>query len=190
MAKYLDQSGVQTLWNKAKSKFALSSHTHTKSQISDFPSIPTVYNPTITLKQNGTTKGSFSLNQSYGTTINLDGGGNSNITSLNEAFDGGEIIDYDISSCQSWRIMLCHNNSEESIYVTIAGKRIYMPEALPTIIEIFTNDSNITGVKISGFSTTNSSVVYALTVSNMETLTINTSGISSSTRFRVAGIGI
>lgn len=71
MAQYLDKTGLTTLWNKIKNTFALKSHTHTKSQIKDFPTIPTVNNPTITINQGGTKKGSFSLNQSGATTINL-----------------------------------------------------------------------------------------------------------------------
>ena len=50
---------------------ANSTHTHTKSQITDFPTIPTVNNPTVTITQGGATKGSFTLNQSGATTINL-----------------------------------------------------------------------------------------------------------------------
>lgn len=50
------------------SDFAAVSHTHTKSQITDFPSIG---NGTVTIKQNGTSKGSFTLNQSRNATIEL-----------------------------------------------------------------------------------------------------------------------
>ena len=71
MTQYLDKTGLTTLWNKIKNTFALKSHTHTKSQIKDFPTIPTVNNPTITINQGGTKKGSFTLNQSGATTINL-----------------------------------------------------------------------------------------------------------------------
>lgn len=39
------------------------------------PTIPTVYNGTLTIQQNGTTIGTFSANQSTDTTINLTGGG-------------------------------------------------------------------------------------------------------------------
>ena len=45
-------------------------HTHKKSEITDL-TIPTVNNPTITINQGGTKKGSFTLNQSGATTINL-----------------------------------------------------------------------------------------------------------------------
>lgn len=53
------------------STYTPSSHTHTKSQITDFPTIPTVNNPTITITQAGATKGTFTLNQSGNTTIAL-----------------------------------------------------------------------------------------------------------------------
>ena len=53
------------------STYTPSSHTHTKSQITDFPTIPTVNNPTITITQAGSTKGTFTLNQSGNTTIAL-----------------------------------------------------------------------------------------------------------------------
>lgn len=53
------------------STYTPSSHTHTKSQITDFPTIPTVNNPTITITQAGATKGTFTLNQSGATTIAL-----------------------------------------------------------------------------------------------------------------------
>lgn len=71
MPQYLDKKGLTTLWTKIKNTFALKSHSHTKSQITDFPTIPTVNNPTITINQGGTKKGSFSLNQSGATTIDL-----------------------------------------------------------------------------------------------------------------------
>ena len=71
MAQYLDKAGLTTLWTKIKNTFALKSHTHTKSQIKDFPTIPTVNNPTITINQGGVKKGSFSLNQSGAATIDL-----------------------------------------------------------------------------------------------------------------------
>lgn len=43
----------------------------TKSQISDFPAIPTVNNGTFNVQQNGTTKGSSTANQSGTTTANI-----------------------------------------------------------------------------------------------------------------------
>lgn len=37
MAEYLSKQGLNTLWTKLKNTFALKSHNHTKSQITDFP---------------------------------------------------------------------------------------------------------------------------------------------------------
>ena len=70
MAQYLDKAGLTTLWTKIKYTFALKSHTHKKSEITDL-TIPTVNNPTITINQGGVKKGSFSLNQSGAATIDL-----------------------------------------------------------------------------------------------------------------------
>ena len=50
---------------------ANSSHTHTKSDITDFPTIPTVNNGTLTISVNGTTKGTFTANQSGSTSVSL-----------------------------------------------------------------------------------------------------------------------
>lgn len=66
-----DGTMTQNAINTALSGKAASSHTHTKSQITDFPTIPTVNNPTITITQAGATKGTFTLNQSGNTTIAL-----------------------------------------------------------------------------------------------------------------------
>lgn len=45
------------------------------SDLTGAPTIPTVYNGTLTIQQNGATLGTFSANQSTDTTINLTGGG-------------------------------------------------------------------------------------------------------------------
>lgn len=45
------------------------------SDLTGAPTIPTVYNGTLTIQQNGTTIGTFSANQSTDTTVNLTGGG-------------------------------------------------------------------------------------------------------------------
>lgn len=50
------------------------------ADLSGKPTIPTVNNPTITITQGGTTKGSFTLNQSTNASIDLDSGGSSTIT--------------------------------------------------------------------------------------------------------------
>lgn len=45
------------------------------SDLTGAPTIPTVYNGTLTIQQNGTTLGTFSANQSTNETINITGGG-------------------------------------------------------------------------------------------------------------------
>lgn len=95
-----DRYYTETEMDSKLSGKANSSHTHSKSQITDFPSsmpasdvyawakasskpsyswseisnkpsIPSVGNGTVTIKQNGATKGSFTLNQSGNATIEL-----------------------------------------------------------------------------------------------------------------------
>ena len=50
------------------------------NDLSNKPTIPNVYNSTITINQGGTYKGSFSLNQENGSVINLDAGGGGGTT--------------------------------------------------------------------------------------------------------------
>ncbi len=50
---------------------ASSSHTHTKSQITDFPTIPTVNNATLKIQKNGTDVKSFTANASTDVTCNI-----------------------------------------------------------------------------------------------------------------------
>jgi len=47
-------------------------HTHTKSQITDFPTIPVVNDGVLTVQKNGANVGTFSANASAATTINLE----------------------------------------------------------------------------------------------------------------------
>lgn len=52
------------------------------SDLTGAPTIPTVYNGTLTIQQNGTQLGTFSANQSTNETINITGGGGSSITNF------------------------------------------------------------------------------------------------------------
>lgn len=54
-----------------KSTFAKSTHTHSYNDLSNKPTIPSVGNGTVTITQNGTKKGSFTMNQSGNATIAL-----------------------------------------------------------------------------------------------------------------------
>lgn len=53
------------------------------SDLTGTPTIPTVYNGTLTIQQNGTQLGTFSANQSTNTTINITGGGGASYTAGN-----------------------------------------------------------------------------------------------------------
>ena len=56
------------------------------SDLTGAPTIPTVYNGTLTIQQNGTQLGTFSANQSSNTTINITGGGKSPVTLYTNSF--------------------------------------------------------------------------------------------------------
>ena len=72
-----------SLGGNSPSDTTVSSQKAIKTYVDD--NIPTVNNPTITITQGGTTKGSFTLNQDSNTTIELDEGGGS----------GGATLTYD-----------------------------------------------------------------------------------------------
>ena len=62
---------VSALWNYIKSKLSTVATSGSYNDLSNKPTIPTVGNGTITITQNGTTKGTFTTNQSGNTTIAL-----------------------------------------------------------------------------------------------------------------------
>ena len=71
------------------------------SDLTGAPTIPTVYNGTLTIQQNGTQLGTFSANQSSNTTINITGGGGSSTTTYYIAqgvFDTASSTRYSIYS--------------------------------------------------------------------------------------------
>lgn len=68
MGKYLDLEGLERLKTKQDKTYSPISHSHTTSEITNFP---TIGNGTITITQNGTTKGTFTTNQTGNTTIAL-----------------------------------------------------------------------------------------------------------------------
>lgn len=62
---------VSALWNFIKSKLATVAISGSYNDLTNKPSIPSVGNGTVTIKQNGASKGSFTMNQSGSTTIEL-----------------------------------------------------------------------------------------------------------------------
>lgn len=76
LSSFTETDPTVPAWAKAATK-----PSYNYSEINNTPTIPTVNNSTITIKQGEETKGTFTLNQSSDTTIELDvGGGGSNIT--------------------------------------------------------------------------------------------------------------
>ena len=67
---YFTAGGAYTLKQSIDGK-ADKDHTHSYDDLTGKPTIPTVNNATITVQQNGATKGTFTLNQSGNATISL-----------------------------------------------------------------------------------------------------------------------
>ena len=63
---------VSALWNYIKSKLATVATSGSYNDLSNKPTIPTVGNGTVTIKQSGASKGTFTMNQSGNKTIELD----------------------------------------------------------------------------------------------------------------------
>ena len=62
---------VSALWNYIKSKLATVATSGSYNDLKNKPTIPSVGNGTVTIKQAGTSKGTFTMNQSGNTTIEL-----------------------------------------------------------------------------------------------------------------------
>lgn len=64
-----------TLWSYIREKtgpiYAAKRHSHTKNDIDDFPTIPTVNDSKVSIKMNGAEKGSFTLNQASAGEVDL-----------------------------------------------------------------------------------------------------------------------
>ena len=60
-------------WSETNGKVSLTTQniSITKSQVSDFPTIPTVNNATLTIQKNGTSVGTFTANASTNKTVNI-----------------------------------------------------------------------------------------------------------------------
>lgn len=65
------------------------------SDLTGAPTIPTVYNGTLTIQQDGTTLGTFSANQSTNETINITGGGSSYTAGNGISIDANNEISVD-----------------------------------------------------------------------------------------------
>lgn len=68
---YCNKGAFGTAATANKGDFAVANHTHSYNSLTNKPTIPSVGNGTVTITQNGTTKGSFTMNQGGNTTIAL-----------------------------------------------------------------------------------------------------------------------
>ena len=80
-----------------KPSFATVATSGSYNDLSNKPTIPSIYNSTITIKQNGTTKGTFSLNQYWDTEIDLDSGSECTLPPASPYTLGGVKIGSNIS---------------------------------------------------------------------------------------------
>lgn len=68
---YCNKGAFGTAATANKEDFAVANHTHSYNNLTNKPTIPSVGNGTVTITQNGATKGSFTMNQGGNTTIAL-----------------------------------------------------------------------------------------------------------------------
>lgn len=81
------------------------------SDLTGAPTIPTVYNGTLTIQQNGTQLGTFSANQSGNTTINITGGGGSTVTLF--AYDSsGDMYDASFNYVTAQEVLTALGNGK------------------------------------------------------------------------------
>ena len=85
------------------------------NDLSNKPTIPTVNNSTITIKQGGATKGSFTLNQATGSTIELDAGGGGG------SYTAGTGIDITSNTISTTDPVLVNNAADYANGVAIKG---------------------------------------------------------------------
>ena len=68
---YLGTTAFGDIVTHNASEYSLVSHTHTKSEITDFPIIPTVNNATLTIQKNSSNVATFTANASSNVTANI-----------------------------------------------------------------------------------------------------------------------
>lgn len=87
--------------------------------------IPTVNNPTITITQGGTTKGTFTLNQDSDSTIELDSGGGdlSNYVTLDsqQVISGAKTFDSNLTVGNGGNLILNNTGDTDHIWITNDG---------------------------------------------------------------------
>lgn len=105
------------------------------------PTIPTVYNGTLTIQQNGTQLGTFSANQSSNETINIVTGGSGSAVTLFTYDSGGNLYDASSNYATAQDVSTALGNGK-----VIIGDIIDYPDSA---YEIVSSDSNSYFVAVS-----------------------------------------
>lgn len=111
------------------------------SDLTGAPTIPTVYNGTLTIQQNGTTVGTFSANQSTDETINITGGGGAARTTFYVLGDDGSNGGIYNISTDSYQTMTIYKDSSMTIAATGAE-----------LASAFSNGVVVLDVYVSGYA--------------------------------------
>lgn len=162
---FLDSSNYTTYAAKA-------SHTHSKSDITDFPTIPTVNNGTLTIQGNGSTIATFTANQSGNTTANIT------YSNVGAAASGHTHTCSIASTTNTNNITLSHGSK----YLLTAGGSSYvftMPSA-PTSVNYASYSNYSSYLKVSTYSSGNA---YLVGSSSSSANTTSTAYVTSSVYF-------
>lgn len=89
-------------WSETNGKVSLTTQdiSITKSQVSDFPTIPTVNNATLTIKQNGTSVGTFTANASSNKSVDITVPTETTVSDWGYTKNTGTVTRLDIGSVQ------------------------------------------------------------------------------------------
>lgn len=133
------------------------------------PTIPTVNNATITVTQGGTTKGTFTLNQSSNATIALDAGGGSSDGYNKDNLLPGEGIEF--------------NNVTKEVNLTVEGT----PTIENFVASNFSDENRLYHTNLIKDATTSFAIVTAV---KMDTAADSNQGIIDSTQTSSTLVGI
>lgn len=103
----------------AAEEYAPKSHTHTKSEITDFPAMPTVNDPKVSIKMNGAEKGSFTLNQAAAGEVDLG-------TVITSHQDISGKVDKTLNAKSLEAITIYYDNTEEHKAANKAAIKAYI----------------------------------------------------------------
>lgn len=183
---------MSALWNYIKSKLATVATSGSYNDLSNKPTIPTVGNGTITITQNGTTKGTFTTNQSGNATIELTdnnttyGVATQSANGLESAADkkkldgiatGAEVNQNAFSNVVVGSTTISADSKTDSL--TLAGSNVTItPDADNDKVTIGITKSNVTSALGYTPPTSNTNTTYSLSKSGS---TITLTGSDGST---------